>query len=98
MQKFVVSVLDRRHAKLWGQLRQCFLAFDRGECHLCFEGRPMMASRSLHRLVLGSPLGASIQQGDHLPHCQNFRDSLWAEVPNTSAYLTCPALHTLRLA
>ncbi len=51
MQKFVVSVLDRRHAKLCGQLRQRFLAFDRGECHLCFEGRPMMASRSLHRLA-----------------------------------------------
>ena len=43
--------LSGRHAKLWGQLRQRLLALARGERHLCLEGRPMIASRSLHRIA-----------------------------------------------
>ena len=43
--------LDERHAKLWDPLRQRLLVFDRGERHLCLEARPMIASRSLHRLA-----------------------------------------------
>ena len=43
--------LDGRHVKLWGQLRTRPLTLARGEHHLCLEGRPMIASRSLHRLV-----------------------------------------------
>ena len=43
--------LSGRHAKLWGRLRQRLLALARGERHLCLEGRPMIASRSLHRIA-----------------------------------------------
>ena len=43
--------LDGRHAKFWDQLRTRLLTLARGERHLCLEGRPMIASRSLHRLV-----------------------------------------------
>ena len=43
--------LSGRHAKLWDQLRQRLLTLARGERHLCREGRPMIASRSLHRLA-----------------------------------------------
>ena len=43
--------LSGKHAKLWGQLRQHLLALARGERHLCLEGCPMIASRSLHHLA-----------------------------------------------
>ena len=43
--------LGGMHAKLGGQLRPRLLALDRGESHRCLEGRPMMASRSRHRLA-----------------------------------------------
>src|SRR4029077_11678150 len=66
--------LGGMHAKLCRQLRQRLIAFDRGEGHLSLEGRPVIASRSLHRLApLVRPLsGASIKQGYHLAHCPNF--------------------------
>ena len=66
--------LGGMHAKLCRQLRQRLLAFDRGEGHLRLEGRPVIASRSLHRLapLVRPPSGASVTQGYHLAHCPNF--------------------------
>ena len=37
--------------ELLGQLRQRFIAFDRGQGHLGLEGRSVIAVRSLHRLT-----------------------------------------------
>ena len=57
------SLLGGMHTKLCGQLRQRFLAFDRGESHLCLKGRPLIASRSLHRLAPWfAPLGVGLSK------------------------------------
>ena len=74
--------LGGMHTKLWDQLRQRLLAFDRGERHLCLEGRPVIASRSLHRLapLVRPPSGALVKQGYHLAHCPNFWDPLSVSV------------------
>ena len=61
------------------QLRQGLVALQRHRGHLGLECRSMIPSRSLHRrapLVRHHPV-ASVQQDDHVSHCQNFRDHLW---------------------
>jgi len=70
--------LGGMHAELCRRLRQRLMAFDRGEGHLSLACRPVIASRSLHRLAPldRPPLGASVKQGHHLAHCQNFRGPL----------------------
>ena len=51
------------HTKLCGQIRQRLLAFDRSERHLCLEGCPMIAPRSLHRLAPWfAPLGVGLSK------------------------------------
>ena len=66
--------LGGMHAKLCRQLRQCLLVLDRGNGHLCLECRPVIPSRSLHRLafLVRSFSGASVKQGYHLSYCPNF--------------------------
>ena len=76
--------LGGRHAKLCGQLRQRLLTLARGERYLCLEGRPMIASRSLHRIA---PWGVG-EQGDHVPHCPNFRVPLSPEVFRNNSVIT----------
>lgn len=70
--------LGGMHAEMLSQFRQRFVAFDRGSGHLGLEGRPVIASRSLHRLapLVGHHPVASVKPGYHLPHCPNFRGPL----------------------
>ena len=72
--QLLVHNLGGVHAKLCRQLRQHLAALERGESHLRIECRPMIASGSLHRLapLVRPPSGASVKQGYHLAHCQNF--------------------------
>ena len=69
-------------AKVLGQFGHRLAAFDRGQCYLRLEGRPVIASRSFHRLaplVRHHPV-ALVKQGYHLSHCPNFRGPLYPPV------------------
>jgi len=64
--------------ELLRQLGQRHIAFDRRQGHLGLEGRPVIASRSLHRLaplVRHHPV-TLVKPGYHLAHCPNLRSPL----------------------
>jgi hypothetical protein len=61
-------------AELLGQLAQRLVAFYWPQRDLRLEDRPMIPSRSLHRLApfVGRPSVGWVKPGYHIPYCQNF--------------------------
>ena len=70
-----VGDLGGMDANVLGQFGQRLVAVDRGQRHLSLEGRPVIPSRSLHRLapLVRHSSVASVKPGSHLSHCPNFR-------------------------